>query len=326
VQILIGTHALFQQDVGYHDLGLVVVDEQHRFGVFQRLALARKGKIRPDMLVMTATPIPRTLALTVYGDMDVSRIIEKPPGRKPVTTRVFPLDKLGEVEAAVARAITRGERAFWVTPLVEEGEVLKLTAAEDRFRQLKGRFGEQVGLIHGRMRAAEKDRVMEAFARGDIQILVATTVIEVGIDVPEATIMIIEHAERFGLAQLHQLRGRIGRGLRKSFCLLLAAKNLTQTAKARLKVMRETEDGFLIAEQDLKLRGAGEFLGTRQSGMPEFRVADLEAHGDLLAIAQSDARMVLNKDPELKSARGKNLRTLLYLFERDAAVNYLRSG
>jgi len=326
VQILIGTHALFQQDVAYHDLGLVVVDEQHRFGVFQRLALARKGRVRPDMLVMTATPIPRTLALTAYGDMDVSRIIEKPPGRKPVTTRVLPLAKLGEVEAAVARAIAKGERAFWVTPLVEEGEVLKLSAAEDRHKQLKIRFGDRVGLIHGRMKAAEKERVMETFARGDIQILVATTVIEVGIDVPEATIMIIEHAERFGLAQLHQLRGRIGRGKRESFCLLLTAKTLTKTAKARLKVMRESEDGFLIAEKDLELRGAGEFLGTRQSGLPEFRVADLDSHGSLLAMARDDARLILTKDPELKSGRGKTLRTLLYLFERDAAVNYLRSG
>ncbi|MCH8081848.1 MAG: ATP-dependent DNA helicase RecG [Proteobacteria bacterium] len=325
-QILVGTHALFQEDVGYHDLGLVVVDEQHRFGVFQRLALARKGKTHPDMLVMTATPIPRTLALTVYGDMDVSRIEEKPPGRKPVTTRVIQGDKLGEVKRALALALQKGERAYWVCPLVEEGEVLKLTAAEMRYQHLKKDFGDRVGLVHGRMKGPEKDAVMEAFIKGDIQILVATTVIEVGIDVRQATIMIIENAERFGLAQLHQLRGRVGRGVRPSYCLLLAARKLSRTARRRLSIMRESEDGFLIAEEDLRLRGAGEFLGVRQSGLPEFRVADLEAHGDLLQIARDDARLILEKDPKLETPRGQSLRTLLYLFERDAAVNYLRSG
>ena len=326
VQILVGTHALFQEDVGYHDLGLVVVDEQHRFGVFQRLALARKGKIRPDILVMTATPIPRTLALTVYGDMDVTRIEEKPPGRKPVDTRVISLERLEDVETAIARALNKGERVFWVTPLVEEGEVLKLTAAEDRYKQLKEQFGDWVGLVHGRMKGPAKDKVMESFVNGEIKILVATTVIEVGVDVPDATVMVIENAEHFGLAQLHQLRGRVGRGEKNSYCLLLTGKKVSSTAKRRLAIMKETEDGFLIAEEDLKLRGAGEFLGTRQSGLPEFRVADIEAHGDLLEMARDDARLVLDKDPSLKSARGKNLRTLLYLFERDAAVNYLRSG
>jgi len=325
-QILVGTHALFQEDVGYHDLGLVVVDEQHRFGVFQRLALARKGKVRPDMLVMTATPIPRTLALTVYGDMDVSRIQEKPPGRLRIETRVLAEAKLAEVETALKRALAKGERAYWVCPLVEEGEVLKLSAAEERYEHLKQSFGEDVGMVHGRMKAAEKDRVMEKFVSGEIKILVATTVIEVGVDVAEATIMIIENAERFGLAQLHQLRGRVGRGERASYCLLLSGKKLTQTAKARLKIMRESDDGFLIAEEDLRLRGAGEFLGVRQSGLPEFRVADLEAHGDLLQTARDDARLILEKDPRLETPRGKNLRILLYLFERDAAVNYLRSG
>lgn len=326
IDILIGTHALFTSDVTFKDLGVVVVDEQHRFGVHQRLALREKGKVRPDMLVMTATPIPRSLALTVYGDMEVSRIIEKPPGRKPIDTRIIPIERLGEVEKAVARAIGKGERVFWVTPLVEDSEKLPFTAAEARYKKLKSNFGDWVGMIHGRMKGPERDKVMERFQKGEIQILVATTVIEVGIDVPEATIMVIEHAERFGLAQLHQLRGRVGRGERASYCLLLPDKKLSEKARERLKIMRETEDGFLIAEKDLALRGAGEFLGVRQSGMPEFRVASIEAHGDLLHMARGDARLTLEKDPKLTSERGKNLRTLLYLFERDTAVEFLGSG
>jgi len=323
--LAVGTHALFQDDVFFDDLSLAIIDEQHRFGVHQRLSLAAKGQA-VNVLVMTATPIPRTLMLTAYGDMDVSRLMEKPAGRKPVDTRTISLGRVDEVTDAVRRAVTGGARVYWVCPLVEESETLDVTAAEDRHRHLAQAFPERTGLVHGRMKGPEKDRVMASFAAGDIDILVATTVIEVGVDVPEATLMVIEHAERFGLAQLHQLRGRIGRGQMASTCLLLFGTLLTETAKKRLEVMRETEDGFIIAEKDLELRGAGEMLGTRQSGLPEFRMADLSAHTDLLATARDDAQLILNKDPDLQSERGKALRTLLYLFERDAAVRYLRSG
>ena len=279
-----------------------------------------------DMLVMTATPIPRTLAMTAYGDLDVSRLDEKPPGRQPITTRAIPSSRLEEVVAAVGRSLEAGSKAYWVCPLVEESEVIDAAAAEERHHHLASVFGERVGLVHGRMKAAEKDAVMEAFKSGDVDILVATTVIEVGVDVPQATVMVIEHAERFGLAQLHQLRGRVGRGSGASTCLLMYQQPLGETAKARLKVLRETEDGFRIAEEDLKLRGSGEVLGTRQSGLPTFRVADLAVHGDLLEIARADARLILDRDPDLKSERGQALRVLLYLFERDAAVQFLKSG
>ncbi|MDA8230329.1 MAG: ATP-dependent DNA helicase RecG [Magnetospirillum sp.] len=325
IDILIGTHALFQEDVAYRDLAVAVIDEQHRFGVHQRLELASKGRA-VDMLVMTATPIPRTLLLTAYGDMDSSRLDEKPPGRRPIATRALPVGRLDEVVAAVARAVQGGARVYWVCPLVEESETTDLAAAEDRHRHLAEIFGDRAGLVHGRMKGAARDTVMAAFAQGAIDILVATTVIEVGVDVPEATVMVVEHAERFGLAQLHQLRGRVGRGERPSTCLLLYDPPLSETAKARLEVMRATEDGFIIAEEDLRLRGGGEILGTRQSGMPEFAVADLAIHGDLLAAARDDARLVLERDPHLASARGEALRVLLYLFERDAAVKTLRSG
>lgn len=327
--ILIGTHALFQKDVAFHDLMLAVVDEQHRFGVHQRLELAQKGRA-VDMLVMTATPIPRSLTLTAYGDMDVSRLDEKPPGRKPVDTRLVNLDRLTETISAVQRAISSGAKVYWVCPLVEESETSDLAAAEDRHRHLTEILGPQVALVHGRLKGPEKDAAMSAFASNDDphgpKVLVATTVIEVGVDVPEATVMIIEHAERFGLAQLHQLRGRIGRGDKPSTCLLLYSAPLTETAKARLNTMRDTEDGFVIAEEDLKLRGGGEVLGTRQSGLPEFRVADLSAHGDLLTMARDDTKLMLERDPDLKSERGEALRTLLYLFEQDAAIQTLRSG
>jgi ATP-dependent DNA helicase RecG len=325
IDLLVGTHALFQEEVEFRDLALAVVDEQHRFGVHQRLALARKGEA-VDVLVMTATPIPRTLVLTYFGDMDVSELREKPSGRKPVDTRTVPLNRIDEVVAAVGRALEEDRRVYWVCPLVEESETSDLAAAQDRFTSLRERFGALVGLVHGQMKGAEKDRAMEAFAAGETRLLVATTVIEVGVDVPAATVMVIEHAERFGLAQLHQLRGRVGRGAEHSTCLLLYRAPLGETAKARLAIMRETEDGFRIAEEDLKLRGEGDVLGTRQSGMPGFRVARIEAHGKLLQAARDDAALVLTRDPELTSERGEALRLLLYLFERDEAIRLIRAG
>jgi ATP-dependent DNA helicase RecG len=325
VDLLVGTHALFQDDVEFRDLALAVVDEQHRFGVHQRLALARKGEA-VDMLVMTATPIPRTLVLTYFGDMDVSELREKPAGRKPIDTRTVPLGRIDEMVTAVGRALDEGRRVYWVCPLVEESETSDLAAAQDRFASLQERFGALVGLVHGQMKGADKDRAMASFVAGETRLLVATTVIEVGVDVPAATVMVIEHAERFGLAQLHQLRGRIGRGAERSTCLLLYRAPLGETAKARLAIMRETEDGFRIAEEDLKLRGEGDVLGTRQSGLPGFRVARIETHRALLQIARDDAALVLSRDPELVSERGEALRVLLYLFERDEAIRLLRAG
>jgi ATP-dependent DNA helicase RecG len=325
IDLLVGTHALFQEDVAFRDLALAVVDEQHRFGVHQRLALAQKGEA-VDMLVMTATPIPRTLVLTYFGDMDVSELREKPAGRKPVDTRTVPLGRIDEVVGAVGRALDEGRRVYWVCPLVEESETSDLAAAQDRFASLEERFGALVGLVHGQMKGAERDRAMESFAAGETRLLVATTVIEVGVDVPAATVMVIEHAERFGLAQLHQLRGRIGRGAERSTCLLLFRAPLGETAKARLAIMRETEDGFRIAEKDLDLRGEGDLLGTRQSGEPGFRVARIETHRKLLQAARDDAALVLNRDPELVGERGEALRVLLYLFERDEAIRLLRAG
>jgi ATP-dependent DNA helicase RecG len=326
VAIVIGTHALFQKDVEFHDLGFAVIDEQHRFGVHQRLELANKGT-GTDVLVMTATPIPRTLTLTAYGDMDVSRLDEKPPGRMPVDTRLVSLERLQETVQGIQRALDKGAKVYWVCPLVEESEVIDLAAAEERFIHLKHALGNKVAIIHGKMKAADKDAAMDSFTSSEgAKVLVATTVIEVGVDVPDATVMVIEHAERFGLAQLHQLRGRIGRGGKSGTCLLLYTPPLTLTAKARLETMRATEDGFVIAEEDLRLRGGGEVLGTRQSGLPEFRMADLAVHGDLLAVARDDARLIINKDPNLETPRGEALRTLLYLFEQDEAVRTLRSG
>ena len=324
-QVVIGTHAIFQEGVEFADLGLAVIDEQHRFGVHQRMLLSGKGS-GSDVLVMTATPIPRTLTLTAYGDMEVSRLDEKPPGRKPVDTRLIQQEKLSQMIEGIGRQIRAGARVYWVCPLVEESEVIDLAAAEERYDVLKSFFGESVGLVHGRMKPAEKDAVMARFSSGEISVLVATTVIEVGVDVPEATIMVIEHAERFGLAQLHQLRGRVGRGGDKSYCFLLYSGALNETARERLATMRDTEDGFLIAEKDLKLRGGGDVLGVRQSGLPDFRLADLAEHAELLAAANDDARLIVNKDQELCSERGKALRTLLYLFERDQAVQFLKSG
>ena len=325
IDIVIGTHALFQEPVIYHDLVLAIVDEQHRFGVHQRLAITAKGDA-PDMLVMTATPIPRTLVLTAFGDMDVSRLPEKPAGRQPIRTVTLPLDRLDDLIGRMRDAINDGQKVYWICPLVEESEEIKLMSAEDRHDMLGDIFGDIVGLVHGRMKGAEKDEAMRAFKAGETRILVATTVIEVGVDVPDATIIVIEHAERFGLAQLHQLRGRVGRGDKPSSCVLLYKDPLGETAKRRLSVMRDTEDGFLISEEDLKLRGEGEVLGTRQSGTPGFQVARIEFHADLLEIARDDARLLLSRDPELQSGRGEAIRILLYLFGRDEAVRLLRAG
>ncbi len=325
VQLLVGTHALFQDDVTFKDLALAVVDEQHRFGVHQRLALAGKG-VATDVLVMTATPIPRTLVLTYFGDMDVSELREKPAGRQPIETVAVALDRLQEVVEAVQRAVESCARAYWICPLVEESEEVDFAAAEARFAALQEVFGTHVGLVHGKMKAADKDEAMERFASGATSVLVATTVVEVGVDVPEATIIVIEHAERFGLAQLHQLRGRVGRGKGKSNCLLLYRAPLGATAKRRIEILRETEDGFRIAEEDLALRGEGEVLGTRQSGMPGFRIADAGIHRDLLETARRDAALIVANDPSLTSARGRVLRILLHLFEREDAVRLLDAG
>ena len=325
IAIVVGTHALVQETVGFKDLVLAVIDEQHRFGVHQRLALTAKGS-STHVLLMTATPIPRTLTLMAYGDLDVSRLAEKPPGRQPIDTRIVSIERLDDVIAAVGRRLAAGARAYWVCPLVEESEALDVAAAEERAAMLNGRMRGRVGLLHGRMKGDARDAVMQAFTAGTIDLLVATTVIEVGVDVPAATVMVIEHAERFGLAQLHQLRGRIGRGAQRSTCLLVYAGPLTEAAQARLAMIRDSDDGFRIAEEDLRLRGAGEVLGVRQSGLPAFRVADLGAHASLLAAAHDDARLIMERDPMLQSPRGQALRTLLYLFERDAAVRYIRSG
>jgi ATP-dependent DNA helicase RecG len=327
IDILVGTHAIFQEKVAYKNLGLAVIDEQHRFGVSQRLLLAAKAERPPHLLVMTATPIPRTLTLTQYGEMDVSKIDEMPPGRTPVETRVISEEKLPEVINGLGRHLSAGGQAYWVCPLVEESEKSDAAAAEERARVLKLRFGDdRVGLVHGRMKGPEKDAVMARFASGDLAVLVATTVIEVGVDVPNATSMVVEGAERFGLAQLHQLRGRVGRGEGKSTCLLIRGANLTEVGRARLALMRETNDGFRIAEEDLRLRGPGEILGTRQSGEEAFRVATPQDVEELAPIAQSDAQLLLERDGGLDGPRGQAARICLYLFERDQAVGLIRSG
>jgi ATP-dependent DNA helicase RecG len=325
IDIVVGTHALVQDDVAFRDLGLALIDEQHRFGVHQRLALGDKGEAT-DILVMTATPIPRTLVLTFFGDMDVSRLDEKPPGRQPIPTRAVPVERIDELIESLRQALPGGARAYWVCPLVEESEDSDLAAATERHAALRMLFGDRVGLVHGRMKGPDKDAAMAAFQAGETQILVATTVIEVGVDVPEATIMIVEHAERFGLSQLHQLRGRVGRGATPSSCVLLYKGPLGETARARLAILRESEDGFRLAEEDLRLRGEGEILGSRQSGMPGFKLADLSVHADLAKLARDDAERLIEADPDLRGERGRAARLLLYIFGRDEAVRLLRAG
>jgi ATP-dependent DNA helicase RecG len=321
----VGTHALFQRDVEFQDLRLAIVDEQHRFGVAQRMELGAKGDM-VDVLVMTATPIPRSLALAKYGDMDLSVLDEKPPGRKPVTTVLVSNERLDEVVGSLRRAVSEGRQAYWVCPLVEESDQTDLTAAEERFRLLQAEFGDKVGLVHGRLPPTEKDAAMAAFIEGRTKLLVATTVIEVGVNVPSASIMVIERAESFGLAQLHQLRGRVGRGSAQSTCILLYEAPLGETAKRRLTLLRESEDGFRIAEEDLAIRGAGDVIGTAQSGLPRFRIADLERQAGLMQIAQSDARKLLAEDPRLESPRGQAARLLLWLMEQDKAIRLIGVG
>src|SRR5580658_92124 len=323
IDFLIGTHALIQDDVVFK--ALAVVDEQHRFGVRERLALTAKGAA-VDVLVLSATPIPRTLVLTYFGDMDISELREKPAGRQPIDTRAVPDSRLEEVIDAVGRALSAGKLVYWICPLVEESETVDLTDAQARFDSLQARFGDKVGLVHGQMRGADKDRVMAEFAAGEIGLLVATTVVEVGVDVPAATIMVIENAERFGLAQLHQLRGRIGRGAEASTCLLLYKEPLNEMSTARLKVIRETTDGFRIAEEDLKLRGEGDVLGVRQSGLPGYRIARTDVHAQLIAQARDEALRIMKDNPKLTGARGEALRVLLYLIERDEAIPLIGAG
>jgi ATP-dependent DNA helicase RecG len=326
IAVLIGTHAVFQKDVDFADLRLAVIDEQHRFGVAQRMELGAKGQAA-DVLVMTATPIPRSLALASYGDMDVSVLDEKPAGRKPIRTAVLPVARIDEVVGHLRKAVAEGRQAYWVCPLVEESEAVDLASATERFQQLRAALGAgHVGLVHGQMPPAEKDAAMARFLSGETQVLVATTVIEVGVNVPAATIMVIERAEIFGLAQLHQLRGRVGRGEADSTCLMLYQPPLTEGGERRLKVIRDTEDGFRIAEEDLALRGAGDLIGTAQSGLPRFRMADLERQSALMAVAQSDARALLATDPALDSQRGKAARLLLWLLDQDRAIRLLSVG
>ena len=324
-QLLIGTHALFQREVAFRDLRLAIIDEQHRFGVRQRMDLGAKG-VAADILVMTATPIPRSLALAQYGDMDISVLDEKPPGRQPVETVLVSAGRIGQVVERLRAALEAGRQAYWVCPLVEESETAEMTAAEERYRALSLALGPGIGLVHGQLPPAQKDAAMADFAAGRTRLLVATVVIEVGVDVPNASIMVIEGAQHFGLAQLHQLRGRVGRGTAASTCLLLYDPPLGETARARLETMRRTEDGFAIAEEDLRLRGAGDLIGVQQSGLPRFRIADLESQAELMRAAQTDARMLLAQDPDLDSPRGKAMRVLLHLMEADKAIRMLSVG
>ncbi|RJE83822.1 ATP-dependent DNA helicase RecG [Paracoccus onubensis] len=326
IDILVGTHAVFQKDVHFKDLRLAIIDEQHRFGVAQRLELSAKGDVPPDMLIMTATPIPRSLALTQYGDLDLSVLDEKPPGRQPITTVMISDQRLDEVTARLKAALDRGARAYWVCPLVDESEVSDLTAAEARFQSLRAQFGEEVRLVHGQMPPDQRDAAMADFVSGRARILVATTVIEVGVDVPEATIMVIERAESFGLAQLHQLRGRVGRGQEASTCVLMYHAPLGETGARRLTTLRDTEDGFRIAEVDLEMRGAGDVIGTAQSGLPRFHIGDLEHQAGLMSVARQDARALLDRDPSLESARGRAVRFLMWFMQQDQAIRLISVG
>ncbi|WP_374374312.1 ATP-dependent DNA helicase RecG, partial [Tabrizicola sp.] len=325
IPILVGTHAVFQKDVEFKDLRLAVVDEQHRFGVAQRMELGAKGEA-VDVLVMTATPIPRSLALATHGDMDVSVLDEKPAGRKPIRTAMVSAERLDEVVDHLRKAVAEGQQAYWVCPLVEESEVVDYASAEERFKGLRAALGDRVGLVHGQMPPAEKDAAMARFVAGETSVLVATTVIEVGVNVPNATIMVIEQAESFGLAQLHQLRGRVGRGEAASTCLLMYQAPLNESGRRRLTTIRDTEDGFRIAEEDLAMRGAGDLIGTAQSGLPRFRVADLERQASQMALAQSDARKLLHDDPDLSGPRGKAARMLLWLMDQDRALRLMSVG
>lgn len=326
IDILVGTHAVFQKDVAFRDLRLAIIDEQHRFGVAQRLELSAKGDVPPDMLIMTATPIPRSLAMTQYGDLDLSVLDEKPPGRQPITTVMISDERLGEVTARLKSALDKGARAYWVCPLVDESEVSDLTAAEARFQALRAQFGDEVRLVHGQMPPEQRDTAMADFASGRARILVATTVIEVGVDVPEATIMVIERAESFGLAQLHQLRGRVGRGQGASTCVLIYHPPLGESGARRLTTLRDTEDGFRIAEVDLEMRGAGDVIGTAQSGLPRFHIGDLEYQAGLMSIARQDARALLDTDPVLESPRGHAMRLLMWLMQQDQAIRLISVG
>ncbi|MBB43173.1 MAG: ATP-dependent DNA helicase RecG [Rhodospirillaceae bacterium] len=325
-KIIIGTHALFQDEVEFFDLGFAVIDEQHRFGVHQRLMLGSKGKGPVDILIMTATPIPRTLMLSCYSDLDTSKLIEKPSGRKPVETRIVPQDRIEKIFSRIRETLNNGSRIYWICPLVKESEKIDVSAATERCAILDRQFPNRVALLHGQMKSGEKNEAIKKFSKGEVDILVATTIVEVGIDVPEANIMVIEHAERFGLAQLHQLRGRVGRGRTNSFCLLVYGSPMSEIARSRLEIMRKTEDGFKIAEEDLRLRGSGEVLGTKQSGFPGYRLADLVKHNELLEIARDETKLILEKDPYLKSKRGEALKMLLYLFERDTVAKILGAG
>ena len=325
IRMVVGTHALFQDAVDYRDLAVAVIDEQHRFGVNQRLTLGGKGE-HTDVLVMTATPIPRTLLLTQWGEMDVSRLTEKPAGRLPIRTTLHSLGTMPTVLEGIARKLDEGAQVYWVCPLVAESEALDVAAAEDRFVDLRNRFGDQVGLAHGQQTPEVRDAALAAFAAGTIRLLVATTVVEVGVDVPTASVMVIEHAERFGLAQLHQLRGRVGRGAEASFCLLLHEDHVTEIARRRLTLLRDTDDGFLIADEDYRLRGGGDALGTRQAGLPGYKLADPDAHEHLLHMAHRDAAVLLSRDPKLETPRGQAVRMLLRLFERHAAMKTLAAG
>jgi len=321
-KIVIGTHALFQESVDFGNLGLAVIDEQHRFGVHQRMMLSEKGS-KVDCLVMSATPIPRTLTLTLYGDMDISILDEKPANRKEIQTSVLNSNKLESLIYSLEDRIKEGEKIYWVCPLVEESEKLDLAAATERYQDLRKYFGDIVGLVHGKMKSDEKKAAMDDFLSGKTKILVATTVIEVGVDVKDASIMVIEHSERFGLSQLHQLRGRVGRGDKQSYCVLVYSYPISTDGRKRLEIMRKTNDGFVIAEEDLSIRGGGEILGTRQSGIPEFKFASYSIHRDLFDIARQDAKLIVERDSHLTSERGQALKVLLYLFEQDLGIKYL---